>query len=103
MKKSLSSKSNNWKRLAWILSKYDHLNSNQLAAINNSMFRNNQMSVNAMVQIMTSSRGFVQIEKIRIGNNITRTWRYEGDKIIISNKTRLSWEKRLSQNNFIIL
>lgn len=103
MKKSLSSKSNNWKRLAWILSKYEQLNSNQLAAINNSMFRNNQMSVNAIVQIMTSSRGFVQIEKIRIGNNITRTWKYEGDKIIISNKTRISWEKRLSQNNFIIL
>lgn len=103
MKKSLSSKLNNWKRLAWILSKYEQLNSNQLAAINNSMFRNNQMSVNAIVQIMTSSRGFVQIEKIRIGNNITRTWKYEGDKIIISNKTRISWEKRLSQNNFIIL
>jgi len=103
MSKSLSSKSNNWKRLAWILSKYETLNSNQLSAINNSMFRNNQMSVNAMVQIMTSSRGFVEIEKIRCGNNITRIWKYEGEQIIMSNKTRLSWEKRLSQNNFIIL
>ena len=103
MKKSLAAKSNNWKRIAWILSKYETLNSNQLSAINNSMFRNNQMSVNAMVQIMTSSRGFVEIEKIRCGNNITRIWKYEGEQIIMSNKTRLSWEKRLSQNNFIIL
>ena len=54
-------------------------------------------------EVVRSVLDFVQIEKIRVGNNITRTWKYEGDKIIISNKTRLSWEKRLSQNNFIIL
>ena len=103
MEKSLQSKKNNWKRIEWILENFEQLNSNELVKLNNFMFRNNQISVNSMVQILTPGRGFVQISKVRHGSNITRTWKYEGIPIEISYQTEKAWKKRLAENNFIIL
>jgi len=99
----LLSKKSNWKRLAWILEQHGTLSIHQLEYIHNEIFRVNQISVYAMVNIMTRSRGFICLEKKKIDNSRTSTWIYQGEKIKISQTTKNRWDSKLEGLNSIIL